>query len=82
VVPKKVAFTWEMLVICCGVHHTGGCFRKARGPHGGPKKESPPGRTDLVLPGIEVDLDVAQPLLLLFVKSTSPYNRSTNISWC
>jgi hypothetical protein len=49
-----------MLVICCGVHHTGYCFRKARGPHGGPKKESPPGRTDLVLPGIEVDLDVAE----------------------
>ena len=56
---KKVAFTWEMIV-CYGVP-TVGRKRKVRGPHGGPEKESSPGRTDLVLAGIEVDLDVAQP---------------------
>jgi hypothetical protein len=59
---KKVAFTWEMIV-CYGVP-TVGRKRKVRGPHGGPEKESSPGRTDLVLPGIEVDLDVAQPFFL------------------
>jgi hypothetical protein len=51
---------------------TVGQKRKVRGPHGGPEKESPPGRTDLVLPGIEVDLDVAQPLVRMQVCRPEP----------
>jgi hypothetical protein len=64
---KKVAFTWEMIV-CYGVP-TVGRKRKVRGPHGGPEKENSPGRTDLVLPGFEVDLDVAQPIFFPFYGS-------------
>ena len=65
--PKKVAFTWELrggdARMLLGGSPRWAKKRKVRGPHAGPEKESPPGRTDLVLPGIEVDLDVAQPLL-------------------